>query len=79
MQPQGIFKAISKKKNLLPEDDWQPYVHFDPDGIKVCSIYSHNFPVKQEHWLSHWGHFISSQEDLLALGAHRVGSCHLAE
>lgn len=62
----------------IPEGDWQGDVHFDPEGVEVSGIHSYELPDKQELWLSQWGHFICSQEDLLALGAHRVGCCYLA-
>lgn len=63
---------IYEKCNALPEGDWQGDIYFDPEAVEMCSIYCYDLFDKQEFWLSQWGHFISSQDDLLALGAHRV-------
>lgn len=63
----------------LPEGERQGDVHLDPEGVGMCSGHRGDLADRQEVRLSQWRHFVSGQEDLLALGAHRVGRCYLAE
>lgn len=39
-----FLRVIYEKCNALPKGDWQRDVHFDPEGVEVCSIHSYKLP-----------------------------------
>lgn len=74
-----ISESYSYPYISIPEGDRYRDVHFDPECEEVCGIHSYDLSDKLELWLSQWDHFLCSQEDLLALGADRVGCCYLVK